>query len=248
MKKLVLALFCTACGTDGDSESDALLGPEPVCDTPRDLTCTDTLVTSLGLQDDKVSEGAVTTQVEGADFVSAIDATAGGLQGAATNPWVYVRFTPTGLEKLDLTDEQALTSMDWHLAAKRFILRLNGGSSGPACVGAAPLLEGDYTALAAAPAGLTFGQDAFLTDDCTLINDSSGLPGSPQVVLSPWWSYPGCVATTGVPFVVQTPSGDLLKLRVESYYASGQDTCNDAGTPGSGSGNFTVRWAWLDPA
>ena len=163
---------------------------------------------------------------------------------SSSNPWVYIRFTESGAEKLELSDEDALESMDWHLAAHRFKLRLNSGNGGPSCVKAAALLEGDYDTLTEVPENLTFYSDTFYTADCSLIEDSYGL-GSPQVYMSGWWEYPGCVATTGMPFIVQLDDGRRLKLRVESYYVGGQQTCNDEGTPGTGSANITLRWGFF---
>ncbi|MEC8425456.1 MAG: HmuY family protein, partial [Myxococcota bacterium] len=133
----------------------------------------------------------------------------------------------------------------WDMALRRFIVRLNGGSSGPSCVGAAALLESDYDALEAVPDGIVYASDAYYTDDCTIVNDSSGLPGSPQVSLGSWWEYDGCVQTTGVPHLIALSDGHVIKVRVEAYYAEDQDGCNDNGAPGIDSGVFTLRWQYL---
>ena len=61
-----------------------------------------------------------------------------------------------------------------------------------------------------------------------------------------WWEYPGCVQTTGVPFLVQLDSGEVIRVRVESYYATDQDVCNNTGTGGSGGGNLTLRWSFVE--
>jgi hypothetical protein len=136
--------------------------------------------------------------------------------------------------------------MDWHIAAKRFILRLNGGSSGPSCVAAAPFLEKTYDELATVPDGVRYVEDDFMQADCTLINDSSGLESSPQVALSPWWEYPGCVKTTGVPFLIRLDDGRQLRFEVESYYKSEQQVCNDTGSPGVGGANYTWKWSFVE--
>ena len=57
--------------------------------------------------------------------------------------------------------------------------------------------------------------------------------------------FVGCVATTGVPYLLQLDDGRIMKLKVEAYYTSGQDSCNAHGSMGSGSGNFTWRWRFL---
>jgi hypothetical protein len=219
---------------------------ESVCETPSELLCEDELILNLGLQDDESSDGqVVSTELVDGVYELQVDASAGGISQAASSPWVYIRFGADGAEKVALDDESALESMEWHLAMRRFQLRLNGGSSGPSCVGALPRLEESFEEAQAQDPAADFLQDVFFTESCELINDTSGLPGSPQVALGPWWSYPGCVATTGVPFVLQLEDGQQLKLVVDSYYASGQEACNAEGTMGTDSANFTLRWAWL---
>lgn len=237
MRAVVLALLTlTACKGGGE--------PTPVCTEAAEMVCVDEMILDLSLQEE-VSDGAVTNTADGDGWITTFDASAGGMNEASNNPWLYLRFTDTGAEAVAIDDETALTSMDWHLSARRFILRLNGGSSGPSCVGAASLPEADYATLAEVPEGLSFRTDDYYTSDCTIINDSSGLPGSPQVALAPWWSYDGCVKTTGAPFLIQLESGRVIKLVVDSYYGEGQDDCNASGSPGSGSAEFSIRWAFV---
>jgi hypothetical protein len=229
----------TDTGATGDNTTDA-----PVCVDPVEVTCVDEIVSDLSLQDDMVTEGEVTDRVDGDDFVTSIDATAGGFGNETQNPWVYVRFTTSGAERVDIDDETALESMEWHLAARRFVLRLNGGSSGPSCVGAAAFIEDDYADLTEVPEDLNYVYDDFYSANCTLINDASGLEGSPQVALSPWWEYPGCVETTEVPFLVQLEDGHVIKLRVEQYYTE-QASCNEDGFPSGESARIEIRWTFL---
>lgn len=241
-----LALSWVAGCKDAGPATDSDVGTEPVCEALTEVACFDDMLVDLSLQTD-VSDGAVSNEADGNDWVSEVDATAGGFEAAASNPWVYLRFTDAGLERVDIDDLTSLDSMDWHLAAHRFKLRLNGGSGGPSCVTAAPLVDGVYAEVTLADAeGATFFEDDFYTASCDLINDSSGLPGSPQVALGPWWSYPGCVATTGTPFLVRLDTGRILKLEVEKYYSSGQNACNSTGAAGSGSGEYTFRWSFLN--
>jgi len=241
----VLAACTASPGKDATDEGGTPPAVSPACTELEPVACEDAIVQDLSLHDDLVSDGRVKTTVDGADFVTTIDATAGGLDAAPANPWVYVRFTEDGAERVDIDDETALESMEWHLAARRFILRLNGGSSGPSCVGAAPFLERSYGELDEVPGDVEFVTDAYYTQDCTLINDSSGLEGSPQVALSPWWEYPGCVKTTKVPFLVQLEDGHVIKLRVDQYYAEGQSDCNQSSLPGSDGGTFQITWTYL---
>ncbi len=233
--------------TDDSATADDSGTPTEKCE-PTKVACQDELVLDLSLHEE-VTEGKVATTKAGDDFVTTIDGSAGGYTEAQNNPWVYVKFESDGAVRVDIGDETALLSQDWDLAAHRFVLRLNGGSSGPSCVGAAAVHNAPYEEIAKVPDGVVYGYDDFYTEDCTIINDSSGLPGSPQVVLAPWWEYPGCVATTGTPFLVQVADGRVLKLVVEEYYSNGeQEICNTTGTGGTHSGFYTIRWAWLPSA
>lgn len=246
---LSLAAVLAACsGSEGSDDSDTAVDPpalEAVCTEATPPGCVDALVSDLSLHDDKVSAGAVTDTIDGADYVTAIDATAGGFGNETQNPWVYVKFTEDGAVRVDIDDEAALESLDWDLAARRFILRLNGGTSGPSCVGAMPFLEKSYDEVTEVPDDAAFALDNYYSGDCTIINDSSGLEGSPQVALSAWWEYPGCVKTTDVPFLVQLADGHVIKLRVEQYYGTGQEVCNTSGTAGGDSGNLQLRWTFV---
>lgn len=229
--------------TDASVTADSGSDDAPTTGTPVD--CTDQMILDLGLVDGSVSGGGATNTADGAGWASSVDATAGGIVEAPQNPWLYLRFTDQGLEQVDLDDLQALDSTDWDIAAKRFGLRLNGGVSGPSTVTAAAIEGETYEALDALPDDATLGSDAFYTEDCTLIDDGSG-QGSPNYRLTPWWTYPGCVATTSIPFVIELADGSRLKFVVDSYYQSGQDTCNETGMMGMGSANFSWRWAFLE--
>ena len=239
-----LLLFLTAC-QQAEKNDTAIGDSDMVCEELIPVECEDDLILELGLQD-TISEGDVSTTLEGNDFITSVDATAGGYQNAASNPWIYIKFTDQGAQKVDISDEDALESADWDMSLKRFLVRLNGGDSGPSCVGAAVFLEESYASLTSVPDGISYVLDDYYTVDCSFINDSSGLPDSPQTAMSPWWEYPGCVATTGYPFIIQLADSRLVKLVVESYYAENQENCNTNGAMGSGSANFSLRWTFLD--
>lgn len=206
--------------------------------------CVDEAIQDLSLHDDKVSEGDVSSEKDGGDWVSVVDATAGGTPNAPMNPWIYLRFTADGLEKVAIDDLTAFESADWDIAAKRFGIRVNSGTGGPSCVTvAAP--GGAYADVTAAPAADQFAKEAFYTADCKLIEDNSGLAGNPAYLTATWWGYTGCVTTTGEPFVLQLADGSFVKLVVEQYYGSGQEECNASGAMGSMSAMMTWRWSFL---
>jgi len=250
-------LSVVACGTTNTDDTTATGTPTGsttgstsalACTEVTKPSCVDDLIADLGLQDDAVSDGAVTTTTEGEDFVTVVDASAGGYSAASQNPWVYVQFTAKGGVKVEIDDNASLTSLDWDIGLRRYLVRANGGDSGPGCVGAVALREDLYADIAAVPDGMdveNFPTDDFYTDDCSFISDSSGLEGSPNLVLGQWWEYPGCVATSSIPFLLRTNSGDIIKLVIEEYYSSNQDTCNKTGSAGNGSAQIKIRWKKL---
>ena len=251
---LVAMLGVLGCSGDGKDRGGSTGGTdstgggtevEPICEQPAEVSCQDEMILDLSLHDDKVSDGAVETAEDGADFVTTVDASGGGYDRYTQEPWVYIRFTETGAERVDIDDETAFESMDWDMSLRRFIVRLNGGSSGPSCVGAAPLIRQNYADISEVPDGIPYAVDAYYTEDCTIINDSSGLPGSPQVSMSGWWEYPGCVKTTMTPFLIQRADGKVLKLVVESYYGENQLECNENDSTREPGGFYILRWRFL---
>lgn len=229
----------------GDTDTSAVR--DPVCEQPAEVGCVDEIILDLSLHDDLVSDGDVENEVNGDDWLSVADASAGGMYDADKNPWLYLRFTETGLQRVDIDDETALEEMTWHFAARRYIVRLNSGTSGPSCVGGSEV-RGDYTDVETADAeSAVFGVERFYDDECTLIEDDSELPGSIETVLGAWWSYGNCVETTGQAFVIQLDDGQFVKLLVEQYYeGDGQTECNEDGRTTEESGIYTFRWRFLE--
>ncbi len=256
----LLSLALVACGDDTGGSGGGGTGGggqgggatvQPVCTDPSDVVCEDQVVLLMNLQNDR-APGLVGNTADGAGWISTVDATAGGAFTEDPHSYVYARFTDQGLVKVELSDEEALVSMDWDIAFRRYVVRINSGNSGPSCVTAArvPGSEG-YEALTSAPDDLTLRTDEYFTppDSCEIIADGTGLPGSPATALSSYWTYPGCVQMTGNVFVVQTADGRKLKLIVDSFYsAAAQEQCQtQASVPASNSGsaNFSLRWSYL---
>ncbi|MCG8417380.1 MAG: HmuY family protein [Proteobacteria bacterium] len=230
-------LFAAVTGCDDSVE---------LCSTTA-VQCIDDAVSDLSLHSDKISAGTVTNSEESGDFVSVIDATAGGAMEAANNAYLYMKFTNSGLTKVEIDDETALESQDWHIAARRYVIRLNGGASGPSCVGAAFVDGMGYADVNEVPSGATFITDGYYDGKCTLVLDGSGVPGSPKVALTGWWDYTvRCVQMTMKPAVIELDDGRYLKLIVESYYETDQDVCNNTGLGGKTSGIIKARWRFLD--
>jgi len=181
----------TADSGDAGDTGDTGGNPNAVCTEPTDVACVDQIILDLSLHDDKICDDEVSTTTDGDDFVTTVDASAGGYNQATNNPWVYVKFTETGASRVDIDDETALENMDWDLALRRFIIRLNSGDSGPSCVGVDTLSGQTYDEVTAVPEGTTYEYDDFYDESCSLQSDRSGLPDSPDVALGfgDWWAY-----------------------------------------------------------
>lgn len=237
-------------GSGGSGSAGGSAGA--VCTMPTPVACSDAVIQQMNFQPD-VAPGLITNQPDGKGFQSTIDATAGGFGAPKPDSYVYGKFTSMGLEKVAISDEASLDSMDWDIAFRRYIVRVNSASSGPSCVSAARTIPGTkYEDVMAVPDGLMQKTDSYFTDapDCMLIEDGSGLPGSPATALSSYWQYPGCVKMTGNVFVVELADGHHLKLIVDQYYedAAAQNQCNtmDSVPMGSKGAVLSVRWTYLD--
>lgn len=231
----------------GGGDMDAGTGGGRGLCTATPVECSDAAINALDLKV-AVSPDGITNTADGAGWLSTIDSRAGGL--TPTQSFVYARFGANGLEKVALGDQAALDSMDWDIAFRRFVIRLNGGDSGPSCTVAAKLPEGTtYDSVTAVPEGLTWAPDNFLDrpPTCNFIDDGSGLPTSPSTALSSYYEYTTCVSMTGRVFVVQTKDNRHVKLVVTTYYAtpSQQNACDTNGTGGMG-GWIRMRWQFLD--
>jgi len=75
------------------------------------------------------------SNADGGVISQQIDATAGGRGAASDDPAnKYTYFNLATDTVLELTDAEAATSSDWHIAFKRTNFKLNGGASGPGSV------------------------------------------------------------------------------------------------------------------
>ncbi|MFH1809822.1 MAG: HmuY family protein [Pseudomonadota bacterium] len=247
---LIVILGTTACDPapgESDAGTDAGLQDASngnLCD-PVTAPCEDEMIQQLSLHT-TVATGEVTSSEASGVFTAVIDASAGGSQGSTNYPFVYVKFTDSGAIKVAIDDETALASQDWDIAVRRYILRLNGGDSGPSCVAAAET-SAQFDAVTTAPGESAFALEDFYTASCDYVTDTrfAGFDG-PDTLLKEFWSMNGmCLATSGITYVLRLADGRHLKLVVDAYYRTGQDGCNTSGTAGSQSGVLTLRWAWL---
>ena len=185
----------------------------------------------------------------GGVFESTVDASGGGI--TPTQSYVYVRFTANGLEKVAISDEAAFSSMDWDIALRRYVIRVNGGSSGPSCVDAALIDHGALGEQTVLPAAVGWETDLFLQPPtCTLGTDEAPA-GGPLTAISGYYRYDGCLVMNDAIFAVRLKTGATVALQVASYYnKAAQDYCNSMGRlPGgaSGAGQFVLRWKFIAP-
>lgn len=233
-------------GATGGGAGDA--GTFTCTRTP--VECSDQAIQQLDLKT-TVAAGLIATVADGTGFKSTVNATGGGFP--PTDSYVYARFTATGLEKLPLADLAALDSMDWDIAFRRYVIRINSGDSGPSCVAAQALPAGaSYDTTTAVPADYLPEGDDFLTraPACAFVDDGSGLGTSPRTNLSSFYQYAGCVAMTGRVYIITTQLGRHVKLIVTTYYATqaAQTTCDTTTNSSGGAlgGTVRVRWQYLD--
>ncbi len=239
----------SAGGMGGGGEVDA---GQPRCTMPTTVPCQDESTMQLALRtvvntDEVVEEGSAP------NFKTRIDARAGGLNPQSS--YQYLRFTPTGMQKVMIDDDTAFTSMDWEIAFRRYVIRVNAGVSGPGCTAVARTAPNtDFDALAQAPAGLSWRtEEYFTTPGCSFVPDPSGLPGGPGTALSSYWTYQQCVQVTNNVYVIHTRNGQYVKFQVLSYYDPGaQMICNATGSTQGHPGDpmsavLRVRWGFIAP-
>jgi hypothetical protein len=228
--------------TSADTAADTVGG---VC-APSNVPCTDDQILELNLLK-SVSKRTIVNTAEGNGFLSQVDATAGGFQ--PTESFLYARFTATGLERVDVSDQAALDSTEWDIAFRRYVVRLNSGVSGPSCVtGGVFPNKTAYDDIAAPSDSLTMEKEAYYGPSCLMLEDGSGLK-APGTVLSPYWKYASCVQMTGKVFQVELADGRKLKLAFTEFYAPEvQVTCNASGTVPQGSVGAKLRLRWAELA
>ncbi len=183
---------------------------------------------------DKVASGTVTGSGSGV-ITTSIDATAGGFGASAGEPFVYVKINGTSMQKVDIADPASFTSSDWDLAFKRYVIRANGGDSGPGGVTVAQVDGVSLAAVTSPPSPGQFLADDFANEICMPILD---LVGGPSTAIGTWYSADGMVLNPlERVYVVRLADGSHIKLRVVTYYGDPADP--------SRSAYFKIEWAPL---
>jgi HmuY protein len=216
LRAVLTAALLTGAGCGGDDDGGNNDGSGGV-DAGSD-GCDETSLLPAGFRPiGSVSTGDLTTETADGVTDAVIDASAGGLDGAADNPYLYIDLESGGT-KVDIDDVEALDSDEWDLAFKRASIKANGGDSGTAGVEVAAVADVTLEELTEAPDDGDFVADDWASDDCQF----QSLPvGEPATAFGEWYDYDKATHVltpkTEV-YVVRTRSGDLVKVAIETYY------------------------------
>ena len=172
--------------------------------------------------------GKSTTQLDNGDFLTVIDATAGG--AFSTEPHDFTYFSFEHQDVVVLTDAEAAESAEWHIAFKRSNILLNGGISGPGSVRGFDLMGADDIVSEESFDAITSTDiptaDAFITD-------------GPAYAISEWYSYNSSSHRIEVPgnaYELRTADGQFAKFVVDAIEGAGR----------SDAGRITFRWVVAD--
>ena len=172
--------------------------------------------------------GKSTTQLDNGDFLTVLDATAGG--AFATEPHDFTYFNFGHQEVVALTDAEAAQSAEWHIAFKRSEIRLNGGISGPGNVRGFDLMGVEEVIAEEAFDAITSadipGADAFIAD-------------GPAYAIGEWYLYNSAshrIEALGHAYELRTADGQFAKFVVDGM----------EGASRADAGRITFRWVVAD--
>jgi hypothetical protein len=216
-------------GAGGGGEGGAG-GAAPVCTQARE--------DALG-PIDAVSEGEVSILEDEPETTVFVDASAGGIQDQATNPWIYVDLD--AVARAEVTDVTADASDAWDLALKRPILRVNGGDGGLAGQGRAAFVDADFDDVTSDDvADAAWREERWFDEECTLQTDPTGAIATS---FDGWYLYED-MTVTPAPGTWLVRSGDgaqVFKVAILAYYA------NPDGSPGQAGGRYVLRVGEVTP-
>lgn len=224
-------------GQGSAGEPSGAAGETGVLPTPSESQCQSALKQSLSLVDQASSAKVATLSETSGEARLYVDATAGGINGADENPWVYVSLSTLG--PVALTDLEALESKAWDLAFKRYLVRTNGGDSGPG-LGGALRVALDWADVDESTLGnVELPTEDWFDDECNLEIDENG---ELITTYSGWSQYDEAqhvLAPAPVVFITAAADGALYKVAIEDYYAT------PTGGHGTVAGRYLVRVASL---
>jgi hypothetical protein len=216
---------------EGEGEDGGGDGDVPLCAEPTAVRCFNDVFASLQLQ-----LGAVSRQsIDNTPITGGIAARVSLSPGPGA-PFLYARFTADGLVAVDLEDAVALDSMDWDIAFRGNLIRLNGGDSGPSCVSAALVDdEAAFEEVGAPHADAVWRGDIFFDESCAAATVGTAVAG--------WWQEEsGCFVATQNNYWIQLRSGTILVLSIDAVTTTNETLCA-AGT--STFDALDLRWRTL---
>jgi hypothetical protein len=150
-------------GSSSSSGAGGGTGGGAAC-APMTVKCSDEAILGLNLQKD-ITKGLIGNTADGAGWLTTVDATAGGAFVPDPESATYGKFTDQGLTKVMISDEQSLDSVDWDIAFRRYVIRINSGNSGPSCVKGAKIATGEvnFDKITVTPPNTMFGLTATST-------------------------------------------------------------------------------------
>jgi HmuY protein len=233
-----VALLSWACSSAplADDEAAGSGGSGASTSTPPSA-CSGALKQSLGLVDE-VSSGEVSTIEErDGERTLYIDASAGGVDGQDEHAWVYVSLASG--QAVALTDLAALESSGWDLAFKRFVVRTNGGDSGPGRGGAIRVAL-DWGQVDSSTLGdKSLPSEAWFDDACMLeVDENQEL----ITTFTGWSEYDESkhvLNAADVTYITAGADGSLYKVAILDYYGT------PSGASGAVAGHYLVRVAPL---
>jgi hypothetical protein len=185
---------------------------------------------------DMVSPGAVSSVASTGEIY--VDASAGGINGAATHPRVYISLA-TGMA-VAVTDVTAQQSTAWDLAIKRPVIFVNGGDGGPGDGASYFLPNRDFATVTAADvASATLVTESFFDSQCNPVLDPTG---EVETTFSIWYNYDSVthmLSPAPGTFIVRGATDILYKVAIDNYYGT------STGGTGTAGGRYLLRIAKL---
>lgn len=228
----------TTASTAGSSQTTSSTVTTGTSGSGGGPTCTQAREDALGPIDSVSTGDVLTLEDTGGVATLFIDASAGGVQNQANNPWIYVDFAT--LARVEVTDVTADADAAWDLAIKRPILRTNSGDGGYAGSGGAVRLTKLFDEVTEADAAATFETEVWFDEKCNLYTDQTGAIAT---TFDGWYEYENMTVAPGAgTWLVRGGDGSsVFKLEVLDYYS------NPDGTSGMAGGRYRVRVADVTP-
>jgi hypothetical protein len=201
-------------------------------------SCTQAREDALG-PIDSVSDGGVTVLEQVGDVVTLfVDASAGGVQEQASNPWIYLDLATRA--RVDVTDVTADASTTWDLAFKRPVVRSNSGDGGLAGQGGTIRVPKAFDAVSTADASAPFETESWFDQDCSLFTDQAGAIAT---TFDGWYDYVEMkvLPAAGTWLIRSGDGASVFKLEIVDYYA------NPDGSSGMAGGRYLMRVADVTP-